>query len=124
MATWSVKPIRKKSIIERNYLRKDGQTIFIETCWRSGEFTVETDDDMPPNIKAGVDIYNCGYSTELVETDGNWCDFLDMDGCDKKTQKWLEDFLEENTWFDLEEHGWIDRECETIIDCDLLIQRM
>jgi hypothetical protein len=73
MATWSVKPAWKKSIIERNYLTKDGNTVMIETGWRWGEFTVETEDDNPPNIEAGVDIYDCGYESELVETDdGCW----------------------------------------------------
>ena len=56
MATWSVKPTWKKSIIERNYLSKGDNTIMIETGWRWGEFTVETDDDNPPNIEAGVNI--------------------------------------------------------------------
>ena len=73
MATWSVKPTWKKSIIERNYLTKDGNKVMIETGWRWGEFTVETDDDNPPNIESGVDIYDCGYESELVETsDGCW----------------------------------------------------
>ena len=125
MATWSVKPEYKKSIIERNYLVKDGNTVMIETGWRSGEFTVETDDDNPPDIEAGVDIYDCGYESELVETtDGCWEEH-DLDGCDEDTQEWLEEFFDEgNSWLDLEEHGWMHSECEMIIDCDLIIEKI
>lgn len=124
MAEWSVKPIWKKSIIEKNYYHKDGQQVVIETGWRWGEFTVYTDDDNPPNIEAGVDIYNCEYETELVETsDGCWEEH-DYDDCDEETQEWLEEFFEENSWLDLEEHGWIQGDCEMIIDCDLEITRL
>lgn len=125
MAEWSVKPTWKKSIIERNYLTKDGNTVMIETGWRWGEFTVYTDDDNPPNIEAGVDIYNCDYETELVETtDGCW-EEIDYDDCDDETREWLEEFFDEgNSWLDLEELGWTQDECEMIIDCDLEITRI
>jgi hypothetical protein len=125
MATWSVKPTWKKSILERNYLSKGDNTIMIETGWRWGEFTVETDDDNPPNIEAGVNIYDCGYESELVETnDGCWEEH-DFDDCDEETQEWLEEFFDEgNSWLDLEEHGWSQDECEMIIDCDLEITRI
>lgn len=125
MTTWSVKPAWKKSIIERNYLTKDGNTVMIETGWRWGEFTVETEDDNPPNIEAGVDIYDCGYESELVETDDGCWEEHDFDDCDDETQEWLEEFFEEgNSWLDLEEHGWMQDECEMIIDCDLIIERL
>lgn len=125
MAEWSVKPEWKKSIIERNYLVKDGQTLVVETGWRWGEFIVYTDDDNPPDIEAGVNIYDCGYESELVETnDGCW-EEMDYDECDPETQEWLEEFFEEgNSWLDLEEHGWYQDECEMIIDCDLIIERV
>ena len=125
MATWSVKPTWKKSIIERNYLSKDGNTVMCETGWRWGEFTIETEDDNPPEIEAGVDIYNCDYDAELVElTDGCWEDH-DYDECDDETTEWLEEFFEEgNSWLDLEEHGWIQGDCEMIIDCDLEIEKV
>ena len=125
MATWSVKPEWKKSIIERMYFTKGDNRLMVETGWRWGEFTVETEDDNPPDIEAGVDIYNCGYETELVETnDGCWEEH-DMDDCDEETQEWLEEFFDEgNSYFDLEEHGWVQDECEMIIDCDLIIERL
>ena len=125
MAEWSVKPTWKKSIIERNYLVKDGNTVCVETGWRWGEFTVYTDDDNPPNIEAGVDIYNCDYETELVETtDGCW-EEVDYDECDDETREFLEEFFDEgNSWLDLEEEGWMQDECEMIIDCDLEIRKL
>jgi hypothetical protein len=125
MATWSAKPTWKKSIIERNYLTKDGNTVMVETGWRWGEFTVYTDDDNPPDIEAGVDIYDCDYETELVETnDGCW-EEVNTDDCDDETTEWLEEFFDEgNSWLDLEEHGWSQDECEMIIDCDLEITRI
>lgn len=124
MAEWSVKPEWKKSIIERNYYHKDGNTVMIETGWRWGEFLVYTEDDNPPDIEAGVDIYNCDYDTELVETEDGCWEEHDMDECDEETQEWLEEFFEENSWLDLEEHGWVQGDCEMIIDCDLIIERV
>ena len=125
MATWSIKPIYKKSIIERNYLVKDGQTLVVETGWRWGEFSVETDDDNPPNIEHGVNIYDCGYDTELIETsDGCWEEY-DYDEVDGETREWLEEFFDEgNSWLDLEEHGWVQDECEMIINSDLEITKV
>ena len=119
MAVWSIKPTWKKSLIERMYYVKDGNTVMIETGWRWGEFTCETEDDNPPNIEAGADLWSCGYDVEMVEmTDGCWEEH-DYDECDEETQEWLENFFEEgNSWLDLEEHGWIQSEAECIIDCD------
>ena len=125
MITWSVKPEFKKSIIERNYMRKGDNVVMVETGWRWGEFHVYTEDDNPPSLEPGVDIYNCGYETELVETDdGRWEDH-DFDDCDEETQEWLEEFFEEgNSWLDLEEHGWSQDECEMIIDCEMIIEKV
>ena len=124
MAEWNVQPTWKKSVIERQEWIKDGQRFIYETGWRWGEFTVYTEDDDPPKIEAGVDIYSCGYDTELIETfDGCWDDY-DYDDCDEETQAWLEEFLEENSVFDLEEHGWMCGDTEMIIDCDLAIRKV
>lgn len=125
MATWSVKPTWKKSIIERQHMTKDGNELIIDTGWRWGEFHVYTEDDNPPNIEAGVDIYDCGYESELVETnDGCWEEH-NFDDCDDETTEWLEEFFDEgNSYFDLEEHGWVFDDCEMIIDCDLEITRI
>jgi hypothetical protein len=124
MATWSVKPSIKKSIVERQEWIKGDERLIVETGWRWGEFLVETEDDNPPDIEAGVDIYSCDYETELVETsDGCWEEH-DTDECDDETKEWLEEFLEDNSVFDLEEHGWIAGDTEMIIDCDLIIEKV
>jgi hypothetical protein len=122
MALWSVKPTWKKSIIERQEWTKGEERLIVETGWRWGEFTVETEDDNPPNLEAGVDIFDCGYPAELVEcNDGCWEEH-DMDECDDETREFLEEFLEENSVFDLEEHGWSIGDTEMIIDCDMEIE--
>ena len=124
MATWKVTPLWKKSIIEYNHMTKDDNEIIIETGWRGGEFRVYTDDDTPPVLEPGVDIMNCGYDSELYETfDGCWEEHH-YDDCDDETREWLDEFLEENSYFDLEEHGWIFSDSEFIIDCDMEITRI
>jgi hypothetical protein len=126
MAVWSVKPEWKKSIIERQYWSKPGSAghITYEIGWRWGEFHVTTDDDNPPEIEAGVDIYSCGYESELVEcTDGCW-EESEIDVPDEEERARLEEFLEENSILDLEEEGWVNDETEMIIDCDLIIEKV
>jgi hypothetical protein len=121
MAIWSVKPTWKKSIIERQEWIKDDNRLIVETGWRWGEFTVYTDDDTPPNLEPGVDMFDCGYDAEMVETtDGCWEEH-DMDECDDDVREFLEEFLEENSVFDLEEHGWMSGDTEMIIDCEMEI---
>jgi hypothetical protein len=44
-----------------------------------------------------------------------------MDECDEETREWLEEFLDENSVFDLEEHGWHYGDTEMIIDCEMEI---
>lgn len=124
MATWRVKPEWKKSIIERSYMIKDGNRLMIETGWRWGEFEVITEDDTPPVLEPGVDMFDCGYDCEMIETnDGCWEEY-DYDDCDDETREWLEEFLEDNSWLDLEEHGWSNDDCEMIIDCDMIIEKV
>ena len=125
MATWKVEPTWKKSIIERSYLHKGDNTVMIETGWRWGSFYVYTDDDTPPNLESGVDMYDCGYETEMIETsDGCWEEH-DFDDCDEETQEWLEEYFDEgNNWLDLQEHEWIQGDCEMIIDCEMTITKI
>jgi len=125
MATWRVEPIWKKSIIEYNHMTKDDNELIVETGWRGGSFLVYTEDDNPPVLEPGVDILNCDYESEMLETfDGCWTEYH-YDDCDDETREWLEQYFEDdNSFFDLEEHGWSFTDGEMIIDCDMTITRI
>jgi len=124
MAVWSVKPDWKKSIIERQIWTKEGVAgyIGIETGWRWGEFHVTTEDDTPPDLVAGVDIYNCDYECELVSLDDGCWEESDIDVQDEELRNELETFLEDNSVHDLEELGWCCDDTEMTIDCDMIIE--
>ena len=124
MAVWSVKPDWKKSIIERQIWTKEGVAgyIGIETGWRWGEFHVTTEDDTPPDLVAGVDIYNCDYECELVSLDDGCWEESDIDVLDEELRNELETFLEDNSVHDLEELGWSCDDTEMTIDCDMTIE--
>jgi hypothetical protein len=125
MVVWSVKPIYKKSIIERQTWENGGESFVWGTGWRWGEFLVYTEDETPPKLEEGVDIYNCDYETELVETsDGCWEEY-DFDNCSDETRKKLEEYFDEGgSIFDIEEEGWYSSETEMIINCDMTIERV
>jgi hypothetical protein len=60
----------------------------------------------------------------MIETwDGCWEEH-DMDECDEETQEWLEEFLEENSYFELEEHGWSQGDTEMTISCSIIFERL
>ena len=83
MALWKIEPSWKKSLAERMSFHKDGKTIVVETGWRWGTFHCETEDDEPPVIEEGADLYDCGYDVQMEETsDGCWEDY-DYDGFTK-----------------------------------------
>lgn len=125
MYTWKVTPDWKKSTIERAYWSKDGQRFMHEIGWRWGEFLVFTETDEPPKLEPGVNLFNCGYETEMQMTDdGCWEDY-DFDDCDEETEEWLTNFFEEgNSPYELEEHGWANDDSEMIIDCEMTIEKV
>ena len=124
MATWKIQPTWKKSLIERSFYDKDGKTIIVETGWRWGEFTCETEDDNPPEIEAGDDLYSCGYDVEMQEcTDGCWEEY-EFQGFTEDEEEEMREWLDENSYLDLEEEGWIPSDTEMIIDCEPSIERI
>jgi hypothetical protein len=125
MVIWSVKPVYKKSIIERQTWENGGESFVWETGWRWGEFLVYTEDETPPKLEEGVDIFNCDYETELVETsDGCWEEY-DFDECSDETREKLEEYFDDGgSIFDIEEEGWYNSETEMIINCDMTIERV
>jgi hypothetical protein len=126
MARWKITPTWKKSVIEKQYWTKAGQPGYIlnEIGWRWGEFFIETEDDTPPPLEAGVDMFDCGYDCDDWSTDDGCWEDNEIDVPDENDRQRLEEFLEENSVFDLEEDGWVMDECEMIIDCDLEIEKV
>ena len=124
MALWKVEPTWKKSIIERQHWSKDGNLITHEIGWRWGEFFIETEDDTPPAIAEGVDIFNCGYECNDWSTDDGCWEETDFDIESDEEQERIELFLEENSVYDLEEDGWVCNDCEMIIECELNIEKV
>lgn len=118
MATWQIEPTWKKSIIETIHFYKDNKSIAVETGWRWGEFTCETEDDTPPNIVAGTDLYNCDYDVELLSCDdGCWTEY-EFEGLTEEEEENMRYWLDENSFFDLEETGWTCGDTEMVIDCE------
>lgn len=124
MAVWKIEPTYKKSTRERNHYSKDGKEIIVETGWRWSEFTLTTEGDDPPDIEAGVDLFDCGYEVEMQYCDdGCWEDY-EYEGLSEEEIEEVESFMEENSFLDLEEIGWIPGDSEMIIDCDLSIEKI
>lgn len=124
MATWQIEPTWKKSLRERMHYHKDGKTIIIETGWRWGSFTIETEDDTPPVLEEGVDLFDCEYEVEMQETsDGCW-EEREFYGFTDEEQEVMEEWLDENSWLDLEEAGWDQGDCEMIMDCEASIEKV
>lgn len=124
MALWKIEPTWKKSLRERNHYSKDGKEIIVETGWRWGEFTIETEDDNPPELEEGVDLFDCGYEVEMQYCDdGCWEDY-EYEGLTDEEIEEVEAFMEENSFLDLEEIGWIPGDSEMIMDCEPNIEKV
>ena len=124
MATWKVEPTFKKSVIERIYMVKDDNRICVETGWRWGEFTCETEDDEPPVLEEGVDLFDCDYSMEMQYCDdGCWTEY-EFVGFTEEEEQEMQEWLEENSFFDLEGEGWVSGDTEMILNCDASIERI
>ena len=124
MARWNIQPSYKKSVIERTHFYKEGKSIIIETGWRWGEFICETEDDNPPLIENGTDLFDCGYEVELQECfDGCW-EEREFYGFTEEEQSAMEEWLDENSAWDLESEGWDFGDSEMIMGCDPVIERV
>jgi hypothetical protein len=132
MATWTVSTYYKKSCQEvEHWVRQNGDGKIITTNgFRFGEWTVETTDDNPPEFeftevpggdgsKDSINMLDCSVNNiedvELISMDdgGCWYD-VDVTGLDEEAQAEIEDFLEENSPYELEERddGWYQDETE------------
>jgi hypothetical protein len=121
---WKIEPTWKKSTKERSHFHKDGKTIIVETGWRWSCFYLTTETSEAPDIEAGVDLYDCGYEVEMDYCDdGCWEDYEYFNMSAEEIAE-VETFMEENSFLDLEELGWVGGDTEMIIDCDLSIEKV
>jgi hypothetical protein len=133
MAIWTVSTHYKKSCQEvEHWVRSEGEgKITVTNGFRYGEWTVETSDDNPPEFeftevpggdgrKDSINMLDCEInnieSVELVEMfdGGCWYD-IDVTELDEEAQAEIEDFIEENSIYDLEdrdEDSWYNDETE------------
>jgi hypothetical protein len=124
MAIWKITPKYKKSVIERGLWITEGKTIVNEIGWRRGEFIVETEGDEVPEIDMNTNLFFADnfevidWSTE----DGCWED-NEFIGFTEEEQEEMEEFLSENSLFDLEEDGWTCDETEVYITCEVDIEK-
>jgi hypothetical protein len=124
MARWKIEPTWKKSLIEKQHFTKEGKTIIVETGWRWGEFYCETEDDTPPVIEEGADLFSCGYDVEMDYTDdGCWEDY-EFFGFTEEEEEEIQEWLNENSFLDLMDEGWELSDGEMFITCDPSIEKV
>ena len=123
MALWKVTPNWKKSCIERQYFTKGDKTIVQEIGWRWGEFFIETEDDTPPELEEGVDIFSCDYELQDWSTDDGCWEEYEYTGFTEEEQEEMQEWLEENSAYELEEDGWTPVEGEMFIQCEMTIEK-
>jgi hypothetical protein len=123
MALWKVTPNWKKSCVERQYFTKGDKTIVQEIGWRWGEFFIETEDDTPPELAEGVDIFSCDYELQDWSTDDGCWEQYEYQGFTEEEEEEMEEWLEENSAYELEEDGWTASEGEMFIQCEMTIEK-
>lgn len=125
MAKWKITPVWKKSILEVQEWVKPGEPGYInhEIGWRWGEFIIETEDDNPPDIKEGDDIFSVNSLCDWSTDDGCY-EETDVDVSDELLKEELEEFLEENSIYDLEEKGWVMSDSYMYIQCEVNIEKV
>lgn len=124
MTTWYVKTTNKKSVEEHQLWVKNGITIRRLTGYRWGEFNIETEDDQPPTFEYkqvpcgddnldSVDMWNCGYESDLVELDDGWYeDVIWPDNLAPFARDNLEVKWEHKPYSSWEDEGWVLTETE------------
>ena len=131
--TWTLYAKYKKSTVEREEFTKDGESVVVETGWRSGSFTITTEGDDPPayDVKNedGVEIY--GYypdgveSVDLNETwDGCWQDVEWPDSVSEEEQERLQERFDEEGYYSVlvDEEGWDQGDTEMWLHGPLVIE--
>ena len=133
MALWTVKTYHKKNVQEiEHWVQRDGEgRITVTNGFRWGEWTVETDDDHPPEFeftevpggngaRDSINMLDCAVNNigdvELVNMDdgGCWYD-VEIEGLDEEAEEELQEFIDENSIYDLEDRDddtWYQDETE------------
>jgi hypothetical protein len=130
MAIWTVKTHYKKSCqeVETWHQREGEGKVTVVNGFRYGEWTVETIDDNPPGfeftevpggdgMKDSINMLDCEInnieSVELVEMfdGGCWYD-VETKGLSEEEEEEINEFIEENSLYDLEERGWMQGDTE------------
>lgn len=128
MALWRVSSRFKKSVYEREFYTKDGQTIIIETGFRWGSWFVETASDTPPVINGvdddceeETDMLNFATDDEIISveldymSDGWYNDIKFPDGMSEDEQEKLTALWEAEWSNGLESEGWLASDCEQVV---------
>lgn len=114
-----IKPSEKKSLIERQVFTKDGKTITEVCVWRWGSFSCESDE--VPVINDGDDLYSSDYDLELIEcTDGDT--YYEFEGFTEEEEEEMRYWIEDNSFYDLENEGWLQDDSEMILNCEAEIE--
>jgi len=139
MAQWTVSTTEKKSCEEREIWTKGDATIVRVNGFRWGTFSVETNDDNPPDgITAenedSIDMYShCGDNIDtidLISMDDGWYGDYEFNGVDEEAEQEILDgiddadadgidyseYLEENGWSNNDTEGWLHGSLEIIKD--------
>lgn len=121
MATWKVSTTQKKSVEEHELWQKNDMVIRVINGYRWGTWTVETEDDDPPELDQtegpgadAVNMYDCGYDTELVSLDDGWYgDIIWPDDMSDDERERLQEIWDEDWSAGWEAEGWTqyDTEC-------------
>ena len=90
MALWNVMTGFKNSILERKSFIKNGEIMTVEIPLETAHFSVLTEDNNPPNIALGIDLYNCEYECKLT-----FC-----------TNYLQDDMIGDNRWLQYTQDGW------------------
>jgi hypothetical protein len=122
MASWKIEPTFKKSLIERLHYTKGDKEIIVETGWRWGQFTCETEDDEPPLIEEGDDLYDSGYDIILEYTDDGCWEEVTFKGFTEEEEEEMREWLYDNSAFELENDGWNNDTNEMIMNCEASIE--
>jgi hypothetical protein len=132
MAIWTVKTYHKKNVQEvEHWVRREGEgRITATNGFRWGEWTVETSDDNPPEFefttvpggndaRDSINMLDCEVNNienvELVSMDdgGCWYD-IEYAGLTLEEEEELEEFIDENSVYELEDRddSWYNDETE------------